>query len=92
MSGACFRRWREWRGRDPAGKRGPITGKALLILPVPLGIQPGTFGDVLGSCIHSVATVSQMQTPTATARPTASADVRRRPLPSVSGLGRDNVM
>jgi hypothetical protein len=46
MSGACLRRWGSGRGRNPASKHVQYRDGDLE-LPVPLGIQPGTFGGPL---------------------------------------------
>ena len=69
MSGACFRRWGSGRGRNPAGKHIPFRDGDLDSLPVPLGIQPGTFGGPPGSGTNCAAEVRQMQTPSARRRP-----------------------
>ncbi len=46
MSGACFRRWGVDGDETPRVSTSH-TGTAILNLPVPLGIQPGTFGGPL---------------------------------------------
>jgi hypothetical protein len=42
MSGACHRRWRSGRGRNPVDKRGclALAGTAIWILPVPWAFSP----------------------------------------------------
>ena len=57
------------RGRNPAGKHIPFRDGDLDSLPVPLGIQPGTFGGPPGSGTNCAAEVRQMQTPSARRRP-----------------------
>ena len=46
MSGACFRRW-EMDGDETPQVSTSHTGTAIFNLPVPPGIQPGTFGGPL---------------------------------------------
>jgi hypothetical protein len=58
----------------------------ILILPVPSGVQPGTFGSGCSAHLHCADNVRQMQTvPGQPERPYASVDVQERPLPSASG-------
>jgi hypothetical protein len=54
MSGACSRRWGSGEGEAPQVSTSH-TGTAILRLPVPLGIQPGTLGG------HVLALVSTVQ-------------------------------
>ena len=53
MSGACFRRWGVGGDETPQVSTSH-TGTAILNLPVPLGVQPDTFG---GPILAPVSTV-----------------------------------
>ena len=73
----------EWTGDETPQVSTSHTGTAILKLPVPLGIQPGTFRRPSpGSGTHCAADARQMQTPTVRAGQVA--DVRRRPQASVT--------
>lgn len=65
----------------------PHSGTAILNLPVPLGVQPDTFG---GPLLAPVSTLQPMSArckhrPLASARSRVSAEDRRRPLLSATG-------
>jgi hypothetical protein len=53
MSGACFRRWGSGRDETPWVSTSQ-TGTAILNLPVPLGVQPGTIGGPLLALVFTV--------------------------------------
>ena len=68
----------EWTGDETPRISTSHTGTAILNLPVPLDIQPGTFRRPSpGSGTHCAADARQMQTPTV--RVGQVAGVRRRP-------------
>jgi len=57
-----------WRDETPPVRPWCLVhaGWAFVILPVPLGVQPGTFGSVLlGSCLHCAGFCGPAQTPAA---------------------------
>jgi hypothetical protein len=81
MSGACFRRWGSGRGCNPAGEHVPYRNGDL-DLPVPVDVQPGTFGGPLLATVSTVQPMSAIckHRPLASARSRVSAEGRRRPL------------
>lgn len=63
------------------------TGTAILIVPVPLGIQPGTFGSPHRAPLSTVQPMpaGRKHRPYAEPGPVVSAEDRRRPLLSAKG-------
>jgi hypothetical protein len=85
MSGACYRRWRV-NGDETPRVSTSHTGTAILNSPVPLGVQPGTFGGLLLAPVSTVQPIRARRKyrPLVSGRSRVSAEDRRCPILSAT--------
>jgi hypothetical protein len=77
---------REWTGNETPQVSTSHTGTAILNLPVPLGVRPGTFGGLLLAPISTVQPIPARgkHRQLVSARSRVSVEDHRRPLPSAT--------